>query len=172
VARQVALLRGINVGGRNPVPMADLRAVFETLGHTEVTTFIQSGNVIFTTAGPVTAKSLEVAIADRFDINASVVLRTPRELERIVEANPFAGADIAKLHVGFMPRKPPAGAVSKLDAERFRPEELAIRGRELYFHLPDGMGRSRLPAYVDRRLEIPTTVRNWNTVTKLLELTR
>jgi uncharacterized protein (DUF1697 family) len=170
MAKYVALLRGINVGGKNKLPMADLRARFESLGHTDVSTFIQSGNVIFTAARSVTSRSLETAIATEFGFEISVVLRTPSELATVVKANPFTRVDISKLHVGFMAAKPAAAAVAKLDAERFRPEEFAIRGSELYFHLPDGIGRTKLPGYLDRQLKIPTTVRNWNTVNKLLEL--
>ena len=169
---QVALLRGINVGGRNSVPMAALRGVFESLGHTEVSTFIQSGNVIFTAATPVTAKSLETAIDAHFSIAISVVLRTPAELANVVAANPFPTAGPSRLHVGFMAEKPPAASVKQLDTDRFAPEEFAVHGREIYLHLPSGMGRAKLPAYLDRQLAIPTTVRNWNTVNKLVELSR
>ena len=170
--RHVALLRAVNVGGKNKVPMAELRDLFESLGHTNVSTFIQSGNVVFTTSRSVTPKSLETAIAKRFRVDTTVVLRTPSELEKVFRANPFARADASKLHVGFMTRKPAAAVVSKIDAARFRPEEFEIRGRELYLHLPNGMGRSKLPGYLDRQLKIPNTVRNWNTVTKLIELAR
>lgn len=152
--------------------MAELRDLFESLGHTDVSTYIQSGNVIFSAAKSVTPKGIETAISKRFNVDTPVVLRTPSELEKVVKANPFARAETSKLHVGFMTQKPSAAVVSKVDAERFRPEECAFRGRELYFHLPNGMGRSKLPAYLDRRLKIPSTVRNWNTVTKLLELAR
>jgi uncharacterized protein (DUF1697 family) len=170
VPRYVGLLRGVNVGGRNKLPMAELRARFESLGHTKVSTFIQSGNIVFTTAKPITARSLERAIAAEFGISPTVMLRTPQELRRVVKSNPFGAVDPSKLHVGFMAQKPSAAAVAKLDAERFLPDEFAIRGRELYFHLPNGMGRTKLPPYLDRQLKIPTTVRNWNTVNKLLEL--
>ena len=170
MAKQIALLRGINVGGRNKVPMAALREVFEALGHSEVATFIQSGNVVFTAPKAVTAKSLESAIEKQFSIGVTVVLRTPRELARVIAGNPFAHADSSKLHVGFMPETPAAAAVKKLDTERFAPEEFALRGRELYLNLPNGMGRAKLPAYLDRQLAVPTTVRNWNTVNKLVEL--
>jgi uncharacterized protein (DUF1697 family) len=164
------LLRGINVGGKNKVAMSELRALVESLGHTDVTTFIQSGNVVFTTGKSITPGSLETAIAKRLGIHITVVLRAARELERVVESNPFKGVDQSKLHVGFMAKKPSAPAVRTLDGERFRPEEFAIRGSELYLHLPTGMGRAKLPAYIDRQLKIPTTVRNWATVTKLVEL--
>jgi uncharacterized protein (DUF1697 family) len=168
--RYVALLRGVNVGGKNKLPMADLRALLESLGHTDVATLIQSGNVVFTAKKAVKPESLEKAIAKQFGIAPVVALRTPRELEKVVHSNPFARADLAKVHVGFMASKPTAASVKKLDAERFLPEEFAFRDRELYLFLPNGMGRTKLPAYLDRQLKIPTTVRNWNTVTKLLNL--
>ena len=170
MAKYVAFLRGINVGGRNKVPMAALREVFESLGHTEVTTFIQSGNVVFIAPKPVGAQTLETAIQKQFSIKISVVLRTPGELAKVLSANPFPNADPSKLHVGFMTGKPAAAVVKKLDAARYAPDEFVLRGRDLYLHLPNGMGRAKLPAYLDRQLAVPTTVRNWNTVNKLVEL--
>lgn len=168
--RYIGLLRGVNVGGKNTVPMAQLRALVTSLGHSEVTTYIQSGNIVFTSEKPVTPKSLETAIATAVGVKIVVVLRTPAELKKIVKANPFSKDDLSKVHVGFMAAKPPAAAVAQLDPEPFRPEEFVINGSELYLHLPNGMARSKLPAYLDRRLKVPTTVRNWNTVMKLVEL--
>ena len=166
----VGLLRGVNVGGKNKLPMAELRALVETLGCTDVTTYIQSGNVVFTSAKAVAATTLEAAIKDEFGIGITVVLRTPAELAKVVKANPFASGDQSFVHVGFMAGKPSKPVVAKLDAERFEPEEFAVRGAELYLYLPNGMGRTKLPDYLGRQLKIPTTVRNWNTVLKLLEL--
>jgi uncharacterized protein (DUF1697 family) len=168
--RFVGLLRGVNVGGKNKLPMGELRTLFESLGHREVSTFIQSGNVIFTGTEPVTPEQLETAIANRFGIEITVMLRTPAELECVVKRNPFPSGDPSKLHVGFMAEKPLAAAVAKLDRERFRPDEFAVRDAELYLYLPNGMARTKLPGYLDRQLKIPTTVRNWNTVNKLIEL--
>jgi len=168
--RYVALLRGVNVGGKHSVPMAKLRAEFESLGHTDVATYIQSGNVVFTTKRAVTPAALEKALASKFGFAIPVVLRTRPELARIVKGDPFTKADRAKVHVGFMAKKPTAAAVKAVDAERFAPEELKVKGCEIYYHLPNGMGRAKLPVAVDRALKIPTTVRNWNTVTKLLTL--
>jgi uncharacterized protein (DUF1697 family) len=88
----------------------------------------------------------------------------------VVKANPFRSADPCKLHVGFMAEKLAAAVVARLDNELFRPEEFAVRGAELYLHLPNGMARTKPPAYLDRQLKIPATVRNWNTVDKLIEL--
>jgi uncharacterized protein (DUF1697 family) len=164
------LLRGVNVGGKNKLPMEALQALLESLGHGEVRTFIQSGNVVFTATKAMTSKSLESAIAKQFGLDVAVVIRTPRELAAVVKANPFPRADTATLHVGFMVKKPAAATVAKLDAARFLPDEFAIRGRDLYLHLPNGMGRAKLPAYLDRQLKVPTTFRNWNTVNKLIEL--
>jgi len=169
-----ALLRGINVGGHNKVPMSELRRVVEALGHTDVTTYIQSGNVVFTATKNVTPAAVERAIKNEFGFDITVVLRTRAELQRVVKDNPFGRADLKTVHVGFMASKPSAATVRDLDgdhADQFEPDEFAIKGTNLYLHLPNGMGRTKLPPYLDRKLKVPTTVRNWNTVLKLLELT-
>jgi uncharacterized protein (DUF1697 family) len=165
----VALLRGVNVGGRT-VPMADVREVVESLGHDQVRTYIQSGNVIFSATRKPSAASLESAFAKRFGLEVDVMLRTPSELVRAVERDPFPLADRSSVHVGFMARAPGAAAVRGIDASRFAPEEFAVVGSELYLLLPNGLGRSKLPDFVLRRLKVPTTLRNWRTVTKLAEL--
>ena len=168
--RYVALLRGVNVGGRRTVAMAELRALFESLGHTDVSTLIQSGNVIFRATKPCAPESLEAAIEKRFGIDVNVVLRTPRELRHVVEKNPFTQVDPSKLHEAFMARTPSPGAVRNLDPERYQPEEFSLRDRDLYLHLPNGVGRAKLPASLNRSLGIPTTIRNWATVTKLADV--
>jgi uncharacterized protein (DUF1697 family) len=101
-----------------------------------------------------------------------VIFRSSAELAHVVERNPFPRADRSKLHVGFMAAKPATAVLAALDGEPFLPDEFAVVGSELYLHLPDGMGRTKLPDYVVRRLKVPTTVRNWNTVMKLVELAR
>ncbi len=169
--RYVALLRSVNVGGRS-VPMAALRAELEAAGLRDVTTYIQSGNVIFSSAKRPSPAGLEHVTASRLGIDTTVVLRTAADLERAIARNPFPRADRARLHVGFMVKAPAAGTLASIDATPFAPEEFAVRGTELYLHLPNGMGRAKLPLFLDRRLGIPTTFRNWNTVTKLAELAR
>jgi uncharacterized protein (DUF1697 family) len=168
--RYVALLRGVNVAGRRKVKMDELRGVFDALGYVDVTTYIQSGNVIFASAARVDAGAVERAIEADLGMNVTVVLRTSAQLESVVRRNPFTDVDTSKLHVGFMSERPPVAAVRSLDRERFSPDDVVVDGGELYFHLPNGMGRSKLPDYVGRQLEVPTTVRNWNTVTKLVDL--
>ncbi|HUQ39248.1 MAG TPA: DUF1697 domain-containing protein, partial [Acidimicrobiales bacterium] len=111
------------------------------------------------------------AIEAEFGIDLAVVVRTPAQLSAAVgRRNPFPTASPSALHIGFMAKAPPATAVKALDRERFLPEEFAVVGSDLYLHLPNGMGRTKLPPYLDRQLKVPTTVRNWNTVNKLVEL--
>ena len=169
MATTVGLLRGVNVGGRT-LPMAELREVVESLGFGDVRTYIQSGNVLFSAPRRPKPDVVEAAIARRFGLEVDVMLRSPAELRRVIERNPFPNAEPSRLHVGFMARRPAPADVAALDEEAFAPEQFAILGTELYLHLPNGMGRTKLPDYVLRRVKVPTTVRNWNTVTKLAEL--
>lgn len=169
----VALLRGINVGGKNKVPMDGLREVFSReLGFDDVRTYIQSGNVVFRGPDEVAVDSdrLAAAVNDRFGLGIVVVVRTAAQLRDALAADPFPDADRSQVHIGFMSRPPQAAAVEQVDRVAFVPEEFAVRGRELYLHLPNGQGRAKLPAALDRRLKVPTTARNWRTVTALVEL--
>jgi uncharacterized protein (DUF1697 family) len=158
------------VGGKNKLPMGDLRALFTSVGYADVATYVQSGNVVFTASAAVDSQAIESAIATRLGIVTTVILRSANELRRVVAANPFPAADPSHLHVGFMARPPAGDAAKRLDAASFRPEQFALVGREIYYHLPNGMGRAKLPPVLDRQLKVPTTVRNWNTVNKLIEL--
>jgi uncharacterized protein (DUF1697 family) len=165
------LLRGINVGGKARLPMAELRAALGELGYEDVQTYIQSGNIALD--GPKTpdaklAATVEAAIKARFGLGVPVVVRTHDELQAIVAANPFAEHldEPAKVGVGFAPAKlsttvrPVQGSV----------DEFVIRGREVYVYCPHGFGRSKLPNF-EARSGPPVTVRNWNTVLKLLSMT-
>ena len=169
----VALLRGINVGGKAMVPMADLREVCTAVGCEDVVTYIQSGNVVLRSSlrPPKLQAALAAAIAERFGFEPAVMIRTAEELAAVVDRNPFAGADEKKLHVGFLDAAPVATTAECLGAIDCAPEELSAVGRELYLHLPNGMGRAALPVKMERCLRpAPVTVRNWRTVTKLIEL--
>lgn len=173
----VALLRGINVGGKNKLPMSELKELFSSLGFEDVVTYVQSGNVVFRSRARGTqrvAASIEEGIADTFGISVTVLLRTQAELEQIAGGNPFLSgeaADHSKLHVVFLDRRPKAAAVAQLDPDRSPPDEFSVRGSEVYLHLPRGAGRSKLTIdYFERRLGVRATARNWKTLTKLLEL--
>jgi len=171
----VALLRGINVGGRNIVPMAELRGLLASLGYDDVVTYIQSGNVVFKASGSDdhVAAQMEHAIAGAFDAKPSVLIRMPKELQQIAEQNPYLarGADTSKLHVVFLNRAPAKGAEAKLDPDRSPPDELTVQGQEIFLHLPNGAGRTKLTLdYLERVLGVRGTQRNWKTLLKLIEL--
>jgi uncharacterized protein (DUF1697 family) len=170
MARLVALLRGVNVGG-NKVAMSELRALFERLGCHQVETYIQSGNVVFAPpAGGIDPDGLEAALASQFGFDVPVVLRRAGQLAGTLVANPYSGVEGTRLHVAFAAQPPSAEAVAALDPRPFDPDDCTVAGTEIYMHLPNGMGRSKLPAYLGRRLKVPFTVRNWNTVVKLAEM--
>lgn len=166
----VSLLRGINVGGRAKVAMADLRDIYAELGLADVTTYIQSGNVVFTSdlrARDLPAR-IEAGIEKHLSMTVTVIVRTPKELKRIVDANPFPDVDVSRLYVAFLAETPTAAGVERLAAFDAGGEEFKVAGKQIYLHYPDGAGRARLP--VERGIGVAATVRNWRTVNKLIEL--
>jgi len=175
----VALLRGINVGGKNKIAMTELRSLFASLGLEDVVTYIQSGNVVFRSQAAADADELssriEREIASVFGIAPAVLLRTPTELEKIAERKPYltGEANLSKLHVAFLDQAPAASAAAELDPGRSPPDEFTLRGREIYLRLPNGAGRSKLTIdYFERRLGVRVTARNWNTLLRLLALSQ
>ncbi|MFC3997838.1 DUF1697 domain-containing protein [Nocardiopsis sediminis] len=171
----VALLRGVNVGGRRKIAMADLRAVLTGLGHTGVTTLLQSGNAVFTAPGTAggedaVAAAIEERLATGLGLDVDVMVRTAAHLRRVVDDIPFDVRDPAKCAVCFLKAPPDPGRLAALDPEAFAPEEMVPGERELYLYLPDGLGRAKLTPLLARRLGTPATVRNWNTTTRLLAL--
>jgi len=174
----VALLRGINVGPHHRIRMEPLRDVFESLGFRDVKTLLQSGNVLFRTTardlGRLTGR-IEDAFEKEFGFRAAVFLRGVVEMRDVVAANPFAqraGLDPAKLAVSFLVSAAGPAAQARLAAITGIPEELRAFPRELYIYFPNGMARPALTAaMLDKALlKMPTTARNWNTVTKLLAI--
>jgi uncharacterized protein (DUF1697 family) len=166
--RQIALLRGINVGGHKKVEMAKLRALMEELGYRDVRTYVQSGNVVFSGRRR-SPQHLESALADAFGFEVPVVLRTRDELAAIIRAHPLRklANDPAKLVVVFCDAK----AAVSLDPDAFAPETFVVRGREIFLWLPDGLGPSPLAKELAAKPRGRTsTARNWRTVEKLLEL--
>jgi uncharacterized protein (DUF1697 family) len=168
VPRQIALLRGVNVGGNKRVEMARLRALLEELGYRDVRTYVNSGNVVF--SGPRRSEQhLEAAIAKTFGFEVPVVLRTRDELADVVRANPLAklATDPAKHLVIFCA----AEASTELDPADFAPETFHVRGREVYLWAPGGIGTSPLAKVLaTKSLGDKSTARNWRTVEKLLAL--
>ncbi len=176
VASHVALLRGINVAGKNKLPMAGLVELFSAAGCEDVRTYIQSGNVVFA-ASPKAAAQIPKIIADgiaaRFGLRVPVVLRTSEELRAVSEGNPFlrSGSDAESLHVAFLADLPGRRLGAALDPRRSPGDAFELRGREIYLHLPNGVARTKLTnAYFDSALATTSTLRNWRTVLKLLEM--
>lgn len=170
----IALLRGVNVGGSALVSMADIRRVAAECGYGNVRTHLQSSNLVFTTPARSTAQvaeTLRTAIAESTSVQPEVMVRTREELREIVAANPFLdrGAEPTQLHVVFMPGNRPA-LLGDIDLAPFAPEEAVAVGRELFMHLPGGIGRSKLAAALSRSQGLKGTQRNWRTVTKLVDM--
>jgi uncharacterized protein (DUF1697 family) len=172
----VALLRGINLGARNKVSMADLRELFANLDCQDVSTYVQSGNVLFksSVAGPADlSQTIEKRIHRELSLSVTVLVRTKEQLAKVVARNPFAadGSDLTKLHVTFLAHLPDRARVRELEAKQFEPDEFRVAGQEIYLRCPNGYGRSKLSnAYFEKRLGVAATTRNWKTVTTLAEL--
>ena len=172
----VALLRGINVGGKNKVPMKALIPLFVDSGCDNVRAYIQSGNVIFTANSAVSAKIPSLvpgAIQKCFGCEVPVILRNAEQLAKVLRANPFLkrGAAESELHVLFLADAADPARIRNLDPDRSPPDQFEVRGQEIYLRLPNGAGRSKLTnQYFDSKLATVTTGRNWRTVNKILEL--
>jgi uncharacterized protein (DUF1697 family) len=171
----VVLLRGINVGGANRLAMADLRTLMTDLGHSEVSTYIQSGNIIMTSSlsdRATIANEISVGIEQAHGLAVSAVLRTPDELRAALAANPFTReSERSRVLITFLSDNPAPGDVASLEADRFVPDRFELVGAELFAHYPNGAGRSKMNLdYFEKRLRVRGTARNLNTVAKLIEL--
>jgi uncharacterized protein (DUF1697 family) len=173
----ISMLRGINVGGHNKIKMEALRALYESLGLHDPQTYVQSGNVVFKTDQRdliALAKRIEAAIERGFGFRTAVVLRTSSELREVVARNPFAKrrhVESNKLLVTFLAGVPTVEARDKVVDLKTDPEELRLDGREVYIYFPNGMARPKISwVAIEKMLNTPGTGRNWNSVTKLLEM--
>lgn len=175
----IAFLRGINVGGKNVVPMAALKESFEAMGFKNVRTLLNSGNVVFEVGGneklPSLEKRLEREIAERLKVMAEVMLRSAAELDEVIARNPFpkeAQADPSHLLVMFFKSPPAASAVRSLESAIKGREKISLNSRELYIIYPDGIGTSKFTnVLIEKSLSLRGTARNWNTLLKLAALT-
>jgi uncharacterized protein (DUF1697 family) len=175
VARLIVLLRGVNIGPRNRVPMPELRELLTEAGFEDVRTYVQSGNVVLSsTSTPAQAtRKCKRLIADAFGLDIAVVVRTRAQLATVVQRDPLGDvADNPKLYqVSFLATKPNREVRRKLEAAAAPEEQFVISGREIYAWHPVGVARSKLWAVLaGRDLGVTATARNWTTVTKLLDL--
>jgi uncharacterized protein (DUF1697 family) len=175
VARHIVLLRGINLGSRNRVSMPELREALQEAGFKDVRTYLQSGNVVLTSAGKPesVARKCERVISERFKLEIPVVVRTRADFTRIVKRNPLGkvATNPKRYQVSFLAAKLPAKLVRELEAAAEPSEEFVAIGREVYAWHPEGIARSRLwNQLAGKGLGVTATSRNWATVKALLEL--
>ena len=173
----ISMLRGVNLGPHNRIKMDALRAVYESLKLEEPRTYVQSGNIIFRTKEkdlPKLAVKIQDAIEKKFKCRPDVVLRTTDELKKAIAATPFADRpdlEPGKILVTFLAGKPTQEAEANLAKFKDYPEELHLKGREMYIYFPNGAGKSKLPwSSVGKLLKVTGTARNWNSVTKMLDI--
>jgi uncharacterized protein (DUF1697 family) len=173
----VAMLRSINVGGRNRVAMADLRSLVEGLGYRDVATHVQSGNVVLTGTGA--SATVAGRIADRITaqlgLEVPVIVRNRRELAAVIKGVPYSGADgePTQHHVTFLAERPTAANVTTLagKAAPFAPDRCDVVGKDVYLHCPGGYGNTKLNnTFIERHLDVTATTRNWRTVNTLAEM--
>lgn len=174
MSRQVALLRGINLGSNRRVSMGDLRELLEGHGYENVRTHLQSGNVILSSplSGARLERALERQLADGLGIEVEVLVRSRKQLADVVARDPLGhvAKNPSRYLVSFLRSKPPAKVLRELATADVAPEQFVLEGRELYAWHPAGVQRSKLNKLLAQRLGVTATARNWNTVTKLLEL--
>jgi len=174
----VSLLRAVNVGGRNALAMPAVREVYESIGHRDVVTYLQSGNVVSTATarrGAAVAAAAGEALRERLGVDATVIVRTAAEMADVAAGWPFpndptGGRDA---HVTFLGAAPLGSEAESapFDAGPYAPDQAFVRGREVYLRLPNGYGRTKLDnRFFERRFGVAATTRNWRTVTELAAL--
>jgi uncharacterized protein (DUF1697 family) len=173
----IALLRGINVGGKNTLPMKELAALLEDLGLKHVKTYLASGNVVFQSAatGLDTDKlssDIKTAVGQSRGFTPQVLIRSVEEFQKAIAANPFPEAESQPktLHLYFLETAPSDPDMQSLDSIKKPSEQYKLIGAVFYLHAPDGIGRSKLAARVERSLGVPATARNWRTVDKVMAM--
>ncbi len=171
----IALLRGINVGGNNKLPMADLTDLLAELGLRHIQTYIQSGNVLFQSGDPDLARladQISRLVGERCGFTPSVLLLTVPALTAAAARNPFpaAAAEPKSLHLYFLAATPENPDLAGMESIKAPTEQFRLIGDVLYLHAPDGIGRSKLAAKAEKLLGVAATARNWRTVSKLLDM--
>lgn len=173
----ISMLRGVNLGSHNRIKMDALCAVYKSLKLEDPRSYVQSGNVLFRTNEKNVdrlSKKIQDAIEKKFKFRPDVVVRTAAELKKVIAATPFADRpdlEPGKILVTFLVAEPPSGAEDNLTKFKDYPEELHLKGREMYIYFPSGAGRSKLPwSSVEKLLKVTGTARNWNSVTKMLAM--
>ncbi len=171
----IALFRGINVGGNNILPMKELRSLLKNLGLQQVSTYIQTGNVVFQSDNSDIGQlvdSISGEVNKQFGFEPRVLVLTRDELEAAARANPFPGAESepSRLYLTFLAEEPKDPDLEALENIKKESERFELKGKVFYLHAPEGVGHSKLAAKVERYLDVPMTSRNWRTVQKIMEM--
>ncbi len=171
----IALLRGINVGGSNVLPMKELKTLLESLDLQNVKTYIQSGNVVFQsteTNASWLSRQISAEIEKSHSFEPQVLLLELEEMEKAIESNPFpeAESEPKSLHVNFLASVPENPDLKALEALRKESERFDLKGNAFYLYAPDGVGRSKLAANAERLLGVSMTGRNWRTVCEIMAM--
>ncbi len=172
---KIALLRGINVGGKRKILMADLKAMFLKVGFQKVVTYIQSGNIIFQSAinNSDIEKMLEKEISSEFGLEVPVIVRSAKDLKNLIQNNPYYSSegDINKLHLTFLKAEPNPKDVDAVSSLSFQPDLFTIGNKEVFILCEGKYHQSKLTNdFFEKKLQVQTSTRNWKTVLKLLEL--
>jgi uncharacterized protein (DUF1697 family) len=173
----ISILRGINVGGKNKIPMAELKMLYEDAGFKNVTTYIQSGNVVFS-AKAANSKDIPPKIQEmilkKYGFNVPVIVRTIAEMEKVVNGNPFLknkDVEVEKLHVTFLSNSPIKEHLERIKVFQFKPDDYIITGKEVYVYCPGGYGNTKLSnTFFENKLKVTATTRNWRTVNELVRM--
>jgi uncharacterized protein (DUF1697 family) len=173
----ISILRGINLGSHNKIPMPELKALYEKAGFKNITTYIQSGNVVFSAdkenLETLPAK-IEQFIFKKYGFKVPVIVRTAEEMEQVVNTNPMMkdkSKDVEKLHVTFLSDHPQKEHLEKIKTYSYPPDEYMIIGREIYVYCPNGYGNTKLSNnFFESKLKVTATTRNWRTVNELLRM--
>jgi len=176
--KYISILRGINVSGQKKIKMLELKLLYESLGFQNVVTYIQSGNVIFDAKEKNKTDlktNIEDAIDKKYKFHVPVEIRTKREFENIIKNSPFGSVDLVeegtKVLVTFLCAKPNKNKVSNILKYVVSPEKLVVKGKEVYLYCPNGYGKSKLSnTFLEKKLGVEATTRNWKSVLKLFEL--
>jgi uncharacterized protein (DUF1697 family) len=178
--KRIALLRGINVGGKRKILMSDLKLLFENLGFTSVVTYIQSGNVIFNSELGLSnndiCEIIKNEISDKFGFEVPVIVRTTKEISQTIKKNPYCknnNIDIKRLCLTFLEDKPELDNRKNTEDYNFEPDKFLIDGKDVFIYCAGQYHKSKLTNnFFESKLKVSATTRNWKTVLKLLELSK
>lgn len=170
----IALLRGINVSGQKMIKMSDLKIHLQESGFTSIQTYIQSGNIIFRsdeTDTNIIESLIKEKILQKYGFEVPTLVKTPEELIKVINDNPFRNKDLESVYVTFLSQEPSEINIFQIKTFNYSPEELVISAKNIYLHCPDGYGKAKMNNnFIENKLKVPATTRNWKTVNKLLEI--